>query len=118
MGTMTIGGSSSGLPGGQMVIGPVTTTGNSVIGEKLAVTLASGDNTFAIPLGSTCVAVFLPNNAAVTVKFRTNSNISDGGTVIAPVSVIPWFKKDVIAGETSVVLNASAPLSGVEIDFV
>ena len=53
MGTLTVAGASAGLASGQKVIGPVTITGNNTIGEILDATLASGDNTFAVPTGTT-----------------------------------------------------------------
>lgn len=115
---MTISGASAGLPGGQVVIGPCTTTANATIGEKLFVSLSSGDNTTAVPAGATCVAVFLPQGTTATVKFRTNLDSGDGGVLIAPVTINPWFKKDVVTGETSVVLNSTGSVPGVEIDFI
>jgi hypothetical protein len=119
-GTLTIGGLSAGLPGGENVIGPVTTTGLNTVGERLSgITLNSGDNTFAIPSGSSVVAVFLPSGTTATVRVRTNLNSADGGTYIAPaVANLPWFKKDLVSGETSVIINANASVALAEIDFI
>lgn len=117
MGTMTYIGAAAGLPGGQNVLGPVTTTGNNTVGGRIPISLSSGDNTFSIPTGSTSVAVILPQGISATVTFRTNLNSGDTGTAIAPVTVVTWFKKDIVSGETSVILNSSSTVTGAELDF-
>jgi hypothetical protein len=118
-GTLTIGGMSAGLLGGENVIGPVSTTGLNSVGTRLSnLTLASGDNTFAVPTGSTSVAIFLGQSPSATVKLRTNLNLIEAGLPIAPTQVVSWAKFDLVSGVTSVVLNASGSLVGVEVDFI
>lgn len=115
---MTYAGASAGLPGGQNVLGPVTTTGNNTVGGRYPVSLVSGDNTFSVPPGATCVAVIVPQGTTYTVKFRTNLDSGDAGVSIAPTSANPWFKKDLITGETSIILNSNGSVTPVEIDFI
>ena len=118
MGTLTVAGASAGLASGQKVIGPVTITGNNTIGEILDATLASGDNTFAVPTGTTAVAVFLGLAPSATVKIRTNLNPTDSGWELAPYASNGWFASNLPAGTTSIILNASAAVSGVELSFI
>ena len=115
---MTIGGMSAGLASGAKAIGPVTTTGLNTVGTILDESLAVGDNAFAVPSGATSVAIFLGYAPAVTVKVRTNLNSSDAGLPISPMSGTPWFKMDLPTGVTSVILNASGSLAGVELSFI
>lgn len=117
-GTLTVSGMSAGLASGEKVIGPVTTTASNTVGTIIDTTLASGDNTFTVPSGSTCVAIFLGYSPSVTVKVRTNLNVIDGGMPIAPFGGTPWFKMDLVSGVTSIVLNASGSLAGVELTFI
>ena len=118
-GTLTVGGMSAGLIGGEKVIGPITTTGLNTIGEILDVTLEEGDNTYAIPTGAAAVLILLPAGTAATVKMRTNLNVADTGNYIAPtLAAVPWHKKDFISGETEVILNSSATVAGVELSFI
>jgi hypothetical protein len=117
-GTLTIGGMSAGLPGGQVVFGPVTTTGSNPIGEVIPVSLAAGDNVVVVPAGAVAVAIFLGQAPAVTVKVRTNLNSGDAGTPIAPVSGTPWYKQDLPAGVTEVILNSSGSLPNIQVSFI
>ena len=118
MGTMTLSGACAGLASGQVVIGPVTTTGANIVGEILIVTLSSGDNTFAVPTGSTKVSVVLPQGSSATVKVRTSANPSDGGIPISPVTAVPWYAQDLVSGMTSIILNASGSVPGVQLNFI
>jgi hypothetical protein len=117
-GTLTIEGMAAGLVSGEKVIGPITTTGSSVVGSIIDATLSSGDNTFAVPVGATSVAIFLGQAPSATVKLRTNLNSTDGGLEIAPVAVTQWAKFDLVTGTTSVILNASTTVTGVELQFI
>ena len=117
-GTLTVSGMAAGLVSGEKLIGPVTTSGSNTIGQIDDATLAAGDNTFAVPSGAVAVAIFLSSAPSVTVKVRTNLNTGDGGLEIAPVSGTPWFKMDLVTGTTSIILNSSGSLSGVELTFI
>jgi hypothetical protein len=118
-GTLTVEGMSAGLVSGYKSIGPVTTTGLNTIGEILDCTLASGDNTIAIPTGAVSVLIVLPAGTTATVKYRTNLNSGDVGLPISPaLAATPWLKKDLISGETEVILNSNAGVTGGEIQFI
>lgn len=117
-GTLTITGMSAGLVSGQKTIGPITTSGSNPIGQIDDTTLNSGDNTFTVPTGYTAVAIFLGQSPNVTVKLRTNLNALEAGLQIAPVAVLSWAKFDLPVGVTSVILNSSGSLAGVEIQFI
>ena len=117
-GTLTIGGMSAGLAGGESLIGPVTTTGLNTVGARLPLSLAVGDNVFAVPSGATSVAIFLGTASTATITVRTNLNASDAGLPIAPMSGIPWAKVDLVTGVTEVILHSSATLTDGEVVFI
>lgn len=117
-GTLTVSGMAAGLVSGEKLIGPVTTTGDNVIGQIDDATLNSGDNTFSVPSGAIKVAIFLSSAPAVTVKIRTNLNSADAGLPIAPVSGTPWFVMDLVTGVTEIILNSSGSLPEVELTFI
>lgn len=119
MGTVTVTGMASGLPAGQFTIGPLTTTGtNPAAGGILPGALASGDNTFAVPAGVVKAVICLGTAPAVTVKLRTNLNSGDAGTPIAPYAGIGFTVVDLPAGVTSLILNSSGALAGIELTFI
>lgn len=120
-GTLTVSGMSAGLASGQKTVGPVTMTGVSTIGHLVDAQLSSGDNTFTLPSGETfaAVAIFLGATVA-TVKVRTNLDSGDVGVQIAPPAAagISWCVLPLPSGVTSVILNASTTVSGVELSFI
>lgn len=117
-GTLTVNGMSAGLLTGEKVIGPITTTGLNTVGEILPVVLASGDNTFSIPTGAAAVLIVFASGTTATVKVRTNLDAGDAGLAISPaVGSLPWFKKDLLSGEASIILNSSATATG-ELSFI
>lgn len=118
MGTLTVSGASAGLMTGQKVIGPITTTGANTIGTIIDSALNTGDNTFTVPTGATKVLIDLGSAPAVTVKVRTNLNSGDAGLPIAPYSSIGWTSFDLVAGVTSLVLNAASSIAAIELSFV
>jgi len=88
-GSLTIGGSAT-EPAGERIIGPLQIQGNQVVGETLAVPLASGDNTFAIPAGAVLALIIPPQNNSVALKVRTNLNSGDAGLPISPTNPMPY----------------------------
>ena len=82
-GTFTVSGLSSSEPSGSSIVGPITYVGNVVVGEKLAVPLASGDNTYTVPSGSGACLIVAPSNTTATIKYRTSLN---GGDIGLPIS--------------------------------
>jgi hypothetical protein len=114
-GTLTVSGLAAGLATGEKVIGPVTDTGTAVVGQITDLTLASGDNTLAVPSGATHVLIVLPANNAVTIKVRSNLNSSDGGM---PIGLTGWVKVPLPSGTTSVILNAASSAGAVEATFI
>lgn len=104
-GSLTISGLSAGEPAGQRTFGPLTIQGSTIVGETLEVLLASGDNTFAIPTGSTAVLIVPPANGSATLKLRTSSNSGDTGL---PISItFPSVYSLPSTVPTSLIVNAS-----------
>lgn len=120
-GTLTVSGMSAGLASGAKTIGPVTMTGVSTVGQLIDQQLSSGDNTFTLPAGETisAVAIFFGTTTA-TIKLRTNLDSGDAGVQVAPYvgAGIPWCVLPLPSGVTSVILNASATVAGVELTFI
>lgn len=104
-GTFTITGMSASEPAGQRTFGPLTITGQQVIGETLEVPLASGDNTFAVPVGAVAALIIAPLNGTTALTLRTNLNAADvglafsgiGNPMVFPFAVTP----------TSLIINSS-----------
>lgn len=122
-GTLTVSGQAAGLASGSNSIGPVTTTGLSVVASRIGVELVSGDNAFTVPTetSATISAVLIcTGTTTATIKVRTNLNESDGGLRIAPAqgAGLPWTKFDLPTGTTKVILNSSGSVAGVELVFV
>lgn len=117
-GTLTVSGASSGLTSGSKVIGPLTMTGSGQIGEIIDAALAIGDNTFAIPSGASAVLIAFVSSIAATVKIRTNLNSADGGLAIGPFNGAPWAVIPLVSGVTSVIVNSTATVAGVELSFI
>jgi hypothetical protein len=103
---MTITGMAAGLPGGEVIIGPVTATGAVVVTGYQSYTLATGDNTYPVPAGAVSVAVLSPSTNTAELKVRTNVNSTDGGLPLNPAG--PWLKWDLYPGTTSVIVNAAS----------
>lgn len=118
MGTLSVMGAVAGMATGQTVIGPITTTGNNIVGDTLPINLASGDNTFAVPSGATKVLINLGQGVGVAVKVRTNLNSGDAGLPIGPYSNVGWTAFDLVSGVTSIILNAGATVSNGGMVFV
>lgn len=115
MGTLTLGGMSTGLPAGGITLGPQTITGINAVGELLPLTLASGDNSFAVPTGATAVAIFWGTGSTATVKARTNLDSGDAGLVVQAAGFTTW---QLAAGTTTVILHASGTVTGASIVFI
>jgi hypothetical protein len=108
---------STGLPSGSRIIGPVTITGTSIVGETLDFALQSGDNTFAVPPGAVAVLFVPPINNVVGIKYRTSLNAADVGV---PLSVSDAFGPHSFRGlaPTSIIINAAGIVAGCEIVFI
>lgn len=107
MATITVSGSDTSAPG-EITLEPQTITGSEVLGEVLAVDLASGDNTIDVPPGAVGCVIVPPASNATALKVRTNLNSADGGTPIAPAEP---YVQGFASGTTSVILNAAAAIS-------
>jgi hypothetical protein len=114
---MTLTGMSSGPTTGQKTTLLVTDIAAGTVSETVDASLVMGDNTFAVPAGASRVAITPPAGTAV-VKVRTNLNSGDAGLQVAPYSGTPFVSFALVAGTTSVILNASATVAGVEISFI
>lgn len=117
-GTITVTGLSAGLPGGEIVSGPVTITGTSLVGELTGSSLAVGDNVFPVPSGAVAVAVFLGEAPAATVRARTNLNASDAGLPISPYAGLGCAVLPLPVGVSSLTLNASATVANAQLFFI
>lgn len=117
-GTLTITGMSAGLPGGEIISGPVTMTGSSLVGSLQSAALAVGDNTFSVPAGAVAVAIFPTGSTAATVKVRTNLNSGDAGLPVGPYSGLGFAVFPLPTGVTSVILNASQSVATVQLFFI
>lgn len=116
-GTFTISGSSAGLLTGAKTIGPVTITGAAVIGEVLDVTLASGDNTIAVPAGAVAVWFAPPTGNTAVLKWRTNLNNGDAGLPMSATDPFgPYVFRNLAV--TSFIVNASGTVAGCELTFI
>jgi hypothetical protein len=118
-GTLTLEGASQGLVSGTKTIGPVTMTANATIGEILDVNLVTGDNTFTLPTGASAVALVLQSPPGVTLKVRTDLDVSGGGLTVGPSTVVGWWVGlPVPTGATELIINAAAAVGGLEISFI
>lgn len=118
-GTLTISGMAAGLPFGEEIIGPLSMMGGTVVGQVDDASLAVGDNSFSVPVGSLAVLIVLGSAgvpSAVTV--RTNANATDTGLPVAPFSNVGFVVVPVPSGVTTVILNASAVVAGVSLVFI
>lgn len=109
---LTLGGQVTGLPAGTMAVTAVWNA-PTASGEIINVVLATGDNTIAIPSGSTLVLITPPlaNTATLCLKGAG----SDYGLTFAPTMqsnsqpiVLP-----IQPAQTSLIINSSAPVAGV-----
>lgn len=116
-GTITLTGMSAGEPGGERIFGPITVVGKAIVPETLAVELASGDNTFKVPLNSTAVFIVMPINGTAATKFRTNQNTGDGGLPLNP-GPQPFFYVFPETIPTSLILHAESVTGVVTIAFI
>ena len=109
-GEVTIAGSDTGAPAGQRVLGPLTVQGGATVGETVAGSLTSGDNTFAVPVGAIGVVIIPPlTGGTVTLKVRTSSNSGDAGLPIS--STLPSVLVFPASAPTSVIVNSSGALA-------
>lgn len=116
--TLTVSGMSGGLPSGMKTIGPVSMVGVKVVGGITDASLISGDNTFSVPAGAVAVVIFPGTTPAATIKVRTNLNASDAGLPISPYTALGWAAWPLPSGTTSVILNSSGSVAGVELSFI
>lgn len=114
-GTLTISGMAAGLLTGQKTIGPITMTGNQVIGQITDLTLAAGDNTIQVPSGATAVLIELGATNTSELKLRTNLDNTDGGAPFGPTGFVVW---PLYTGTTSLIINAASSGGTIELSFI
>ena len=102
-GTLLISGTQSGIPTGEAVIGPFNVPMSNV-DETLSVTLAQGDNTFALPAAIEGVIIMIPANQTGVVKLK-----GAGADTGVPLSVLEPTVLEFPSGgvPASIILNAS-----------
>lgn len=117
-GTITVSGSSSGEPAGQRVFGPLTITGQTIVGETLEVALASGDNTFTVPAGAVAAVIIPPATNTVALKVRSSLNSGDVGLPINAGALPFTYPFPAVAPTTLIVNAASSVASALTIAFI
>jgi len=119
-GTITIGGSSGGLPSGYKVIGPLTVTGSTSIGTIYDLALVTGDNTVAVPLGAVACLIVPP--VGNTYDLTVTANYGDGpdpstGLGISGNRPSVWSFR--ATAPTSIILNSPSDVVGnTEVSFI
>ena len=106
-GQFTVTGMAAGLPSGQQQFGPLTIPGAVSIGEQVVLSLASGDNTIAIPTGSVAVLIVPPTNNSASLTLRHNA--LSVGISLAPG--LPFGPYAFPATVTSLILNSGGAVS-------
>ena len=111
-GVFTLTGTTGTVGAGQANLEPTVISGNLGVGGMLPITLASGDNTIAVPTGAVGVTIVPPAGNATAIKVRTSLNLGDGGCPINPGA---GFYTQQFPGTppTSIVINAGSAISGV-----
>lgn len=105
-GTVTISGSSSSEPAGQRILGPITIQGSIVVGDTVAQSLNTGDNTIVVPVGTTAVVIIPPPTGGVALTYRTSLNAGDAGLPLSPNQ--PFLHVFPATEPTSIIINASS----------
>lgn len=117
-GSINVTGGSYSVQSGQRAFAPFNIVGDVDIGETLVLSLAAGDNIFAVPLGAVGVIIIPPQNEPITNVWllRTSLNPSDAGLPI--VLNHPTTYVFPTPAPTTVILNASvAQAADVDIWF-
>ena len=115
--TLPITGQVVGMPTGEKIIGPLSATNGTTVGTVADVTLASGDNTIAIPSGAIAALIVIPSSVTQTIKVRTN--LDSGGVTIGNPVYAPFVALPLPSSATSLVINASAATTGTtEVTFI
>lgn len=116
-GSLTVTGLSAGEPAGERVLGPLSVIGKNVIGETLAIPLASGNNTINIPLESVAVLIIPPTNGEAPITVRTSLNSTDAGLPINP-GPNPFMYVFPETIPTTLILHATTTTGVVTIAFI
>ena len=108
-GSVQLSGSSSGI--GQRTLRPGIIQNDTDIEETLNVTLESGDNSYAVPLGSVGVIIDPTSvSSTFTLRFRTDQNSSDTGLTISDVH--PFLYVFPATAPIEIIINSSAASIG------
>jgi len=111
--TLQLTGSVAGLPTGSKAITVPTLQVSNAVGSITDLSLLSGDNTVSIPTGATRAVVLIPDTNTTLVRLK--GIVADTGIAIAKTG---WSVLSFDAVQTSFVLNAAGPVSGIEISFI
>ena len=104
-GMITIGGISANLVSGETRIGPITISGKTQLGERIALELKAGDNVVTVPTGAyACLIVFPQTFTEGEVKIRSSKDPSDTGL---PVNTIAPVLFALPSGVTSLTINGA-----------
>lgn len=112
-GVLNLSGSVGNLPTGtKSIIVPPITTANAV-GQITDLQLNIGDNPINVPTGATAAVINLPATNVQIVKLK-----GAGGDTGITVNKGIWFVLSLDPSQSSFILNAAAPVPGVEISFL
>lgn len=107
---ISISGSIDDLPSGSQTIGPLTIASTAANGSVTNVTLASGDNTIAVPASPACTGCLIVFDPTSTVVKKLKGAGADTGITLAKASVnLLTFDSPAPA---NIVINASAADTG------
>lgn len=116
-GTVTTSGTVTGLPGGNSLTIAGQITSAAAVGELLQQALTTGANTITVPTGSVAVIITPPSGSVVVLTLKGVTG--DTGVIIAPSGLVSFPAVIPLgAAQTTIVVNASAPVSLVSFLFV
>ncbi len=109
---LTVGGTVAPLPSGTITVTGVWNA-PAAVGEIVNYNLTTGDNTIPIPAGASFALITPPLNNSSLLCLKGSG--SDFGVTFAPTPA--GTSQPVLlplqAGQTSIIINASAPVTGI-----
>lgn len=115
--SLTVSGAVVGMLSGEKFVGPISSTNANTVSSIVNVTLASGDNTIAIPTNAVVVLIVLSSSISQTIKVRTN--LDSGGCTLGNPNYAPFTVIPVPSNATSLIINSSATTSApTEVTFL
>ena len=113
-GTATFSCTIANLPTGSKTIAPAAVALTAAVGKIIEQDLATGNNAFTIPSGSTYAVLEFPITTETVLWKKSNG---ETGTQLFAGTTIALFMVMLVKGETSFVLNSTGTVVGVEVSF-